>query len=219
MRVLILRPEPGNGATARAVEAMGLEPVCVPLFEVVPRPWSPPDPVDFGLVVLTSAAAPRHGGTALKRYTHLPLVAVGEATALAARAAGFDDIRVGTGGAEELRDLCGDAAVLHLVGADHLPLNVAGTVTTRLVYEARQRALSPWETTRLASPLALLHSSRAAAVFASLATSRAATTIVAISLTAADACGSGWASVHVAGAPREHAMLETLGRLCKTHAA
>ena len=83
---------------------MGFEPVVVPLFEVVPLAWNA-DPEQFDAVAMTSANAARHGGAGLARFTHLPLFAVGEATADAARETGFNDVRVGSGNAEELGTL------------------------------------------------------------------------------------------------------------------
>ncbi|MES2289063.1 MAG: uroporphyrinogen-III synthase [Pseudomonadota bacterium] len=102
MRVLIVRPEPGNGVTADAVRAMGHEPVCVPLFEIAPVAWDAADPAGFDAVAMTSASAARLGGAGLALYRHLPLFAVGEATAAAARDAGFERIIAGGRDAIEL---------------------------------------------------------------------------------------------------------------------
>lgn len=214
MRVLILRPEPGNAATARAVAAMGNEPVCVPLFDIVPVAWSPPDPAAFDAVAMTSANAARLGGPGLRNYRHLPLFAVGEATAKAAREAGFVDIRTGTGDGQQLATLWGNAAVLHLTGPDHVPLT--GHVATVAVYEARPRHLTSAQIGQLTAPVALIHSPRAADAFASMIQARSGTAIVAISEAAATVCGPGWRSITVADAPREQAMLESLVRLCNT---
>ena len=212
MRVLILRPEPGNAATVAAVTAMGLEPVAVPLFEVVPVDWDAPDPAAFDSVAMTSANAARHGGAQLARYTHLPLIAVGEATAKAAKAVGFSDVTSGDGNAGDLAVLFEEAlSILHLTGTDHRPIPGDAKVTVVPVYETR--ALPP--AVPPAADIALIHSPRAGARFAALVPDRATTRIIAISPAAAAACGPGWAAVHIADAPREHAMLASLAQLCK----
>lgn len=210
MRVLIVRPAPGNAATADAVAALGLEPIVVPLFEVAPLAWDMPDPAPFDAVVMTSANAARHGGVALAHFTHLPLFAVGEATAATARAAGFADVRVGAGDAADLgAQLSG--RVLHLTGADYRPIPSDANVTVVPVYDSRSLAPSA----PLTADIALVHSPRAGARLTELAPDRATTQIIAISLAAARACGTGWATVHIAEHPREHAMLACLARLCE----
>jgi uroporphyrinogen-III synthase len=105
VRILIVRPAPGNAATAAAVSGMGLEPVVVPLFEIRPLEWDAPSPDEFDAVAMTSANAARHGGAGLARFAQLPVFAVGEATAEAARMAGFREIQVATGNASDLGTL------------------------------------------------------------------------------------------------------------------
>ena len=210
MRILIVRPVPGNAATAAAVTALGLEQVVVPLFEVGPLAWDAPDPDAFDAVAMTSSNAARYGGADLAQFAHLPVFAVGDATAEAAQAAGFSKIHVGAGDAGDLaQQLSG--RVLHLTGTDHRSIPTAAEVTTVPVYQTRP--LVPWAP--LEAAIALIHSPRAGARLAELVPERSATQIVAISAAAAQACGSGWAAVHVAAHPREHAMLECLRRLCE----
>lgn len=210
MRVLIVRPEPGNAATAAAVAAMGLESVAAPLFEVVPRPWDAPEPEQFDAVVMTSANAARLGGTGLAAFTHLPLFAVGEATAAAARAAGFGDVRTGAGDSGDLGPVL-PARTLHLTGDDHRPLPTSADVTVYVVYAAEPLgfALPP------KADIALVHSPRAAARLAEMMPAKATTHLIAISPAAAHSAGVGWAGVDIADIPREHAMLATLARVCE----
>lgn len=189
---------------------MGLEPVVVPLFEVGPRAWDAPDPTGFDAVAMTSANAARHGGAGLARFTHLPVFAVGEATAAAAQTAGFSGIQVGAGDAADLGPQL-SGRVLHLTGTDHRPLPTAAELTVLPVYETRP--LTP--PVALQADVALIHSPRTGARLAELMPDRSATRIVAISEAAARACGAGWAAVHVAEHPREHAMLECLRRVCE----
>ncbi len=248
MRVLIVRPAPGNAATVDAVVAIGLEPIVVPLFEVAPLAWDVPDPDGFDAVVMTSANAARHGGAGLARFTHLPLFAVGEATAEAARGVGFADVCIGAGDARDLAALIkplplrggagvgtvngSDASVpadiphpnpspqgeglrfVHFTGIDHRQIPTDANITTIPVYDSRP--LTP--SARHSADIALIHSPRAGARLAELTPDRAATQIVAISPAAARECGSGWAAIHIADYPREHAMLECLARVCKAGA-
>ncbi len=214
MRVLIVRPAPGNKATADAVSAMGLYPVVVPLFEVVPVAWDVPDPQAFDAVVMTSANAARLGGPKLAQFTHLPLFAVGEATATAARKAGFAEVLSGASDAAEIGQNL-PANVLHLTGADYRPIPTESAVTVTTVYEACP--IAPCGS--LCAEVAMIHSPQAGRHLAALKPDRHETTIVAISTPAALACGFGWAAIHVAERPREHAMLATLARVCEAAAA
>lgn len=97
MRVLITRPEPGAGATAREVAALGHEVIVFPLSVV--RPLQPGQGFGTGTiaaVAVTSANAMRHAPEALlAALRRKPCFAVGPATTEAAREAGFADIRTG----------------------------------------------------------------------------------------------------------------------------
>ena len=57
--IAVLRPEPGNTATAAWLAAAGFTVRRLPLFEVRPIDWSPPDPADHDAIVFTSANALR----------------------------------------------------------------------------------------------------------------------------------------------------------------
>jgi len=95
----ILRPEPGNSATAGRIEALGLQAIRLPLFAVRALDWTPPDPADHDALLLTSANAVRFGGPHLADLLPLPVLAVGEKTAEAGRLAGFDVMAAGNGDA------------------------------------------------------------------------------------------------------------------------
>ena len=84
-------------------------------------------------------------------------------------------------------------------------------MTTVAVYESRNLVPSA----PLIADIALVHSARAGTRLAELTPDRTAMQIVAISAAAARACGTGWAAIHIADVPREHAMLECLARVCK----
>jgi len=215
--VLILRPEPGASATATRACALGLTPVVAPLFEVQPLAWSPPEPGRHDAILFTSAHAPRLAGSGLAALRTLPTYAVGEATAEAARAAGFGDIRTGPADGAALLALAaadGVRRALHLCGRDHLPLRHPDLeVEARAVYAAVERD-GPLDIP--AGAVALLHSPRAAALFARRVAARAGIRIAAISPAAAAAAGEGWAAVAVAARLRDEAVLEVARSLCQS---
>lgn len=219
-RVLILRPEPGATETAERARAIGLDPVVAPLFTVHPLPWTAPETVEA--VLMTSANAARHGREGLKRLLHLPCYAVGEATAAAARSAGFTDVRTGPGdGAAAVTTMAADGveSALHLCGRDHIPLDHPRiAVERRIVYEAVAAEALP-EAARAAigeGAVVLLHSPRAAALFARLVPERKGLRAAAISPATAAAAGDGWSIVAAAGTPRDQPLLELAAKLCNS---
>lgn len=214
-KLLILRPQPGADETAARARALGLDPVVAPLFDVKPLAWTAPAG-PFDAIMLTSANAARHAGGGLAPFLVLPCFAVGEATAAAARAAGFADVRTGPAdGAALVEEMAaaGIASALHPCGREHVPLTGAVSIADIPVYAADAVGAFP-EAARGA--LVLLHSPRAAARFAELARDRGAIRIAAISAATADAAGHGWASVSVAARPRDEALLELAAKLCQT---
>jgi uroporphyrinogen-III synthase len=221
--LLILRPQPGADETAARARALGLEPVVAPLFTVRPLAWDPPDPADFDTILLTSANAAREAGVALASFTALPCWAVGEATAAAAREAGFRDVRTGTSDGTALVQAAastGISRVLHLHGREHAALAWPGLqVESRAVYVAESVEELPEPARRLRDPVALIHSPRSGAQFAALAGEKRDIAIAAISRAAAAAAGSGWAEVAVAAAPRDEALLELAMKLCHNRPA
>ena len=84
--VLITRPEDGAAETARRVTALGLRPVLAPSLRIVALAARLGRPADVGAVLVTSG----HALPALGAQWHgVTLLAVGDATADRARAAGF----------------------------------------------------------------------------------------------------------------------------------
>ena len=217
MKLLILRPQPGADETAARARALGLDPVVAPLFMVRALRWSPPNSAAFDAVLLTSANAARLGGDAMTPFFGLLCYAVGESTAEAARAAGFEDVRTGpTDGAAMLAQAASDgvAAALHLCGRDHIDLTHPDVAITAIPVYASDRADGLPEGAE--GMLALLHSPRAAASLAELAGDRRGRIrLAAISAQTAAAAGSGWASLDVADAPRDAALLALAAKLCQ----
>lgn len=221
--VLILRPQPGADETARRARALGLEPAVAPLFEVRPLTWTTPEPAAFDAVLLTSAHAARQGSDGLASFRALPCYAVGERTAEAARARGFEIVRTGpSDGAALLPIMAADGVgrVFHPCGRDHLELEHPALAIRHMpVYRADAVERLPDEavTALERGAVVLLHSPRAASLFARLAAPwRASTSIAAISPAAAAAAGDGWRLVAAASAPRDEALLELAAKLCQT---
>ncbi|WP_420960717.1 uroporphyrinogen-III synthase [Brucella sp. IR073] len=120
-RILVTRPEPGASRTARRLDEMGYAPVVLPLSETVPIAAKLP-PGRYDAVAVTSVNALRHADPAsIQKLLHLPVFAVGEKTAGAARAAGFSNVTAAGGDGAALAQtlavtLKGQANVLYLAG-------------------------------------------------------------------------------------------------------
>jgi uroporphyrinogen-III synthase len=213
-KLLLLRPEPGLTASAERARQLGLEVVSCPLFRVEPVAWEAPDLAHLDGLLLTSANAIRHGGPAPRRLTALRVYAVGEATASAARAAGFAVEHVGRGGlAELLADIPPSLRLLHLAGADHRDVSDP-RIERRIVYRAV--AIEAPSLPGLGGLVIAVHSPRAGSRLAELVADRGRTVIAAISAAAADACGEGWERVEIAANPDDDSLLALASLLCHT---
>ena len=213
-RLLVLRPQPGADETVERARELGLDAVAIPLFEIEPVEWEAPEPGGFDGLLLTSANAVRIGGDQLSALRGLKAYAVGEATAMAARDAGFDIAATGDSGVDRLLgSIEPDLKLLHLCGADRRePAHAKQSITAITVYRA-----TPVEAPNLSAAegsVALIHSPRAARRFAELVGQRETIAIAAISDTAADAAGSGWRTVESAEQPTDEALLALAARLC-----
>ena len=208
--LVILRPQPGGDASVAAAGKLGLDALAIPLFRTEPVKWGPVDPERYSGIVATSANAFRHAGPQLAALRGLPVHAVGEATADAARASGFQVASIGQGGREQLQLPAGP--LLHLAGRDHLPIGDA--VETMVVYASRAVEPRP-ALDRVAGAVVAVHSPRAGRRLAELVQDRGSTAIAAISANAAEACGEGWLQVAVASEPREAALLALAAELCQ----
>ncbi len=213
-RLVILRPEPGASATAERARAIGLEPVAMPLFKVEPVAWEAPDAGSFDALLLTSANAVRHGSDGLQKLRQLPVYAVGEATAAAAREAGFDIASTGDAGVERLLGSIGsDVRLLHLCGEHRTETDAKQAITTIPVYRAAELPL-PDDFRRIEGQVVAVHSPRAGKRLAELGMDRSTVRIAAISPAAATAAGPGWERCEAADAPNEEALLALAARLC-----
>lgn len=135
------------GALIESVRARGYIPLVEPMLAIEAlTDVALPDLSGYQALVFTSANGVRACASLMAVRTH-PLYAVGEATADAARAAGWTDVRMNTGGgvaglANVLAadDLESDKPLLHLSGEDVVPLPaVPGVRVERLpIYRAVQ---------------------------------------------------------------------------------
>jgi len=130
MAVLVTRPLPDGDATAAGLRARGFAAMSAPMLRFEPLPFHDDAGEQYGAVIATSANAlraiePQLAASALLK---LPLFAVGEHTAEAARQAGFTKVIAAKGDASALRDLVAESAksrklkkknpLLYLAGAD-----------------------------------------------------------------------------------------------------
>lgn len=215
-RALVLRPEPDNAATCARLAARGVAAVGAPLFEIVPVAWQPPPAAALDTLLLTSANAVRHAGAGLRAYAGLPVIAVGAATADAARVAGLQVRHVGDGDAAAALASAAGARVLHLAGRHRRALPGVQAVT---VYESVARSLAPEALAAARGGVVLLHSARAARCFAALvpAAQRGRVALSALSAAVADAAGTGWRLAVAAPQPTDALLValaaETIDRL------
>jgi len=218
--LVILRPEPGAGASLERAETLGLVPVWMPLFGVRPLAWTAPDPASFDAVLATSANAMRHGGAGLTQFQHLPLHAVGEATAEAACEAGFTHVSAGSGDVDALLgSLSPRLRLFHPCGRDRRELSAARQVILSVPVYAAEALPMPEGFAAIADAVIAVHSPRAGSRLAELAGAagidRSRVQIAAISEAAAAEAGVGWGTVKWATEPNDSALLELAARLCK----
>jgi uroporphyrinogen-III synthase len=221
--LFVIRPEPGNGTTVAAARGLGLNAQGTPLFEVSPRDWNRPDG-HFDALLIGSANALRHGGPRLAELRHLPVYAVGEATAGVARNSGFTVAAIGQRGLQDLLDRLdpGHRRLLRLAGAERVALSPPSGVelVERVVYASEPIALPEALADALrGGGIVLLHSAAAARHFAfaceRLAIPRAALSLACIGPRVAEAAESGWADVQSAPEPTDCALLALARGMCQ----
>jgi uroporphyrinogen-III synthase len=241
MAVLVTRPEPDNEPTAAALRARGFEVLLAPMLRFEPVAFHDDADARYGAVIVSSANALRaiEADLAGSRLLTLPLFAVGERSAEAARHAGFGDVAVAGGNAAALRDLIvagvraktlkKASTLLYLAGAD-LAGDLAGelgergfSVVTHTTYRMipvqrlPQAAVEAFAANRIE---AVLHYSRRSARALLDAVRAAGVEISALAIPQcciSDAVASvvrdvGATRVLVARSPDESGLFEALGR-------
>lgn len=159
MRLLITRPQPGADHSAEILRARSHEVVVAPLLQIEPLPGADLGAPPWGAVLLSSANAARAIARhpRLREIASLPVLAVGDSTAEAARAAGFADVQSSGGDARDLGRAVSArfaglrAPLLYLAGQDRAR-DLAGDLTgdvgglilrTVVVYRAVKAATFP----------------------------------------------------------------------------
>ncbi len=124
MLVLVTRPRDQAGATVALLEARGHRALIDPMLRIVPLPPPLLDPAAAAALLLTSANAVPLLPPGLRG---LPVYAVGEATAAAARLAGFEVLGTGRDDGRALAELircqlpAGSGMLLHPGAAEPRP--------------------------------------------------------------------------------------------------
>ena len=234
MRVLVVRPAEGGERTAKRLRALGHEAVVAPVLAVRPTA-EPPPPGPFAALVLTSANAAARLPTVAADHGQVPVFAVGERTAAAARAAGAADVRAGDGDAAALARLVatsvpGKSPLLLVAGRDRkrepeASFRAAGyPVAVWTAYEATAAQGLPEaaaEALRAGTVDAALHySRRSATVLLALAVRagllprlRALPNLCLSADVAAPLREAGASRLILAGDPDEDSLLDALGAL------
>lgn len=232
MRLLITRPRDDAEPLAALLDQRGIETVLDPMMTITDVEAPDVDLSGVQAVLVTSA----NGVRALARrdgVRHIPVCAVGDASAQAARDLGFETVRSAGGDVETLADLVRDTlepdqgALLHIAGS-RLAGNLSGVlegagfeVRRRVLYRAAAAvALSPRTREELdAGTLdgVLLFSPRTAALFARLVVEAGrrercrAVSAYCLSRAVADNAGVlPWSHVVVAPQPNQQALLEVI---------
>ena len=212
--IAVLRPEPGNTATAAAIEALGLTAIRLPLFEVHAIDWVAPDASRFDALLLTSANAPRHAGPGLAGLRSLPVHAVGDATAAAARDAGLEVVAVGGRDGAALVAAAAASGVrrgLLLGGRDRALASDPIIAEAIAVYASDPMAVPAEALDQLAGSVVLVHSPRAARRLADLidrvGIDRRTVRLAAISAAAVDAAGGDWERIAAAAVPDDATLI------------
>ena len=245
MVVLVTRPHPDNEATASALRAKGFEVVLAPMLRFEPVAFRDDMEARYGAVIVTSANALRsmEADLAGSPLLKLPLFAVGEHTASAARRAGFGNVTPANGDAAGLRELILASVrakelkksnpLLYLAGAD-LARDLAGelgqrgfTVVTHTTYRMIPVSSLPrqaCEAFAASQVEAVLHYSRRSARACLEAVRAAGVEISALAIphhcispaVAAIVRDAGATQVMVAASPDENALFEVLDRALRS---
>lgn len=223
--LVIIRPEPGCSASLATARTMpGLEAHGFPLFEVSPRSWEAVAPDRADALLIGSPAVFRHGGRGLAALKGLPVYAVGEVTAAAARNAGFEVVVQGSGALQGvLAELDPQhRRLLRLAGEERVALTLPKGVTMeeRVVYASAPREMPPELAALLREPaIVAVHSAEAARHLSAQCVRhgirRAPLRIAALSPRIAAAAGDGWGEVASVPYPEDKALLALGRQMCQ----
>jgi uroporphyrinogen-III synthase len=236
VKVLVTRPQPQSDDTIGRLAARGIEGIAAPLMRI--ETVAAALPADAAAIALTSSNAVRAltDQPDCRALMGVPVFAVGERTAAAARTAGFGDVRSAGGDVDSLVRLVASSLppnagrIVYASGRD-----VAGDLEGRLaaaglnverivVYEAVAATALPEPARHMLAAgdigAVLLYSPRSARIFAALSMragiSLEDTIAVAMSDAVAEAAGqAGFAAVAVAARPEQGELIAALERFVK----
>jgi len=225
-RVWVTRAEPGAARTADRLTALGFSPIVAPLLSLTPLPGAlqaAPDPAAVAVLALTSPNGVEAFAPLIPRFRDHPVFAVGDATAEAARAAGFADVRSAAGDIHALaRLIAAEAPPGPLLApgarepAGDLPALLPGRAVQRLPVYAAFETHAP---APAAFDAVMLHSPRAARALADVLTTdprpSAASGRTAICISEAAAAPLrpfDFAEIRIAATPDEPGRLSALGK-------
>lgn len=223
--LIIIRPEPGCTASLTLARGMhGMDVHGYPLFEVSPKSWEAVVPDRFDALLIGSAMVFRHGGRGLAALRGLPVYAVGETTASAAREAGFTII---PSSSSSLQALLAELApehkrLLRLAGEDRVTLTLPKGVTVeeRVVYASNPREMPTELIALLRQPaIVAVHSAEAARHLASQCVRhgirRATLRLAVLSPRIMAAAGDGWGEVATVPFPEDKPLLALARQMCQ----
>jgi len=227
--VWITRAEPGASETAGRVAALGFRPLVAPLLTV--RDVEAPLSLQAGEAIAVTSRKGALRAAALTPRRDMTVFAVGDATAEAARAAGFADVRSASGDVSALAALIAaakPAAVVHPCAAETAgdlvgDLAAAGVPGRKaIVYETAAESALPeavaaaFEADALIA--ALIHSPKAGRAAVELVAAAGVDPGGAAALGLSPACVQAftappWRAVRAAAGPNEEALLALLKAL------
>ncbi|HEY1223789.1 MAG TPA: uroporphyrinogen-III synthase [Brevundimonas sp.] len=213
-RVWVTRAEPGAGRTAARLTALGFEPLVAPVLEV--RPLTPVIDLSGVAALAFTSINGVEAFAARQSERTLPVFTVGDATAEAARGAGFSDVRSASGDVHALARLLADAAPGPVLAPG--AAEPAGDLAALLAGKVAVRSLPVYEAVETDIPApagfdaVLAHSPRAARALAMHAWALDDRLAVAISAAAAEPLADlGLREIRIAAAPTDAALIEGLG--------
>lgn len=223
LRVAITRAEPEASRTAARVQARGHDAIVAPLLTIVPCGYD--TSTEGAQALLFTSTNGVRAFPDVRGARDRIVLTVGDATAQAAREAGFRDVRSADGDVNALAALAKRALdpakgkLIHIAG-DHVAGDLAGelraagfSVERRLAYASVAATALP-EALRGPLDIVLFHSARAAETFVALGAPNAKDlTAGCLSAAVAEAAAkASWKRIITAPHPREDDLLTaTLG--------
>lgn len=227
-QIWITRSEPGASKTAERLRERGYEPLVAPLLTIEPAPKLNRDPSQYQAVLFTSANGVR--AFAALSDARLRALCVGDATAEAAREAGFADVESAAGDADDLLalsqrtlDPAGGPVLFasgeHIAAKIHQSLGKAGySVDRSIVYRAAAADSIPKAAQEAIEAggidVVLFHSARAAEAFTLVVPARIAR-LFRYATISRNAAGPLFIPYETAAKPDEESLLATLDRICR----